>query len=104
MRRVLLVLVGAVALGAASPASAATANVNIFRSKFAPYEAGINEGDTVTWTNRDSVRHQVVAENGRFASPILRPGQSYSFTFDDHGVFLYRDALSRLRGKVDVHP
>ncbi|MGH3105289.1 MAG: cupredoxin domain-containing protein [Gaiellaceae bacterium] len=93
MRR-LLILLGAVAvLSAAAPAGAATVTVRIVKSGFTPTLVTINADDSVTWTNRDTVNHQVVSDSGSFVSPILRPGQSYSFTFKEAGTFRYRDAL-----------
>jgi plastocyanin len=102
----LVVLLAAVAAGAASivgPAGAATIEVRIERSGFVPATVTIAAGDTVRWTNRDSVNHQVVSETGAFASPILRPGLSFSFVFRDAGTFRYRDGLKPAeRGTVRV--
>ena len=53
----------------------------------------INQGDTVKWTNTDKVNHQIVANKGAFASGILRPGATYTFTFNTSGGFAYHDAL-----------
>ncbi len=47
----------------------------------------IKKGDTVIWTNKDSVSHTVTSDrtNGinppTLDSPILLPGQSFRFTF-----------------------
>ena len=47
--------------------------------------------------------HQVVSTTGTFASPVLRPGRTYSFTFDVAGSYRYRDALHpRVTGTVRV--
>jgi plastocyanin len=82
-------------LGLALPAQslAATISVTINASAFAPKSVTINQGDTVKWTNADKVNHQIVANKGAFASGILRPGQTYSFTFTTSGGFAYHDAL-----------
>ncbi|HVM18284.1 MAG TPA: cupredoxin domain-containing protein [Gaiellaceae bacterium] len=94
MRKSLLVAtVVAAALGAAPHATAATVQVRITSGGFAPSTVTIQTGDRVTWTNRDTRNHQVVSTTGAFASPILRPGQSYSFTFRAAGTYRYRDAL-----------
>jgi len=39
------------------------------------------------------VNHQIVANNGAFASGILKPGATYSFTFNTAGRYGYHDAL-----------
>jgi plastocyanin len=104
MRKLTLSLVAAVAaLAVAGPASAATKVVNIYGSAFSPKSAEITEGDTVTWKNRDNTNHQVLADKGQFVSPILRPGQSFSFTFRASGTYTYKDELhTKLTGKLVV--
>jgi plastocyanin len=103
MRRLLTALVVGLALAAAPAADAATTTVRIVKAGFSPSAVTINFGDTVVWRNADSVNHQVVADTGAFASPILRPGQSYSFTFRTSGTFRYRDALEPAeRGRIVV--
>jgi plastocyanin len=97
MRRFLVGVVVAAALAAATPVGAATINIGIVRSGFVPSIVTINPDDTVVWTNRDSINHQVVADSGSFVSPILRPVRSYSFTFVDAGTYRYRDALNPSR-------
>ena len=61
-------------------------------------------GDTVTWTNKDTVAHQVVADQAKFtSSPLLQAGQSYSFTFTKSGGFAYHDGVNtKRRGTVTV--
>ncbi len=43
--------------------------------------------------NTDTANHQLVADNGTFASPILKPNETYSFTFRAAGRYRYHDAL-----------
>lgn len=103
MRRLTPALLAGVALAAAAPADAATVTVRIVRAGFSPNAVTINAGDTVVWRNADTTNHQVVADSGAFASPILRPGATYSFTFRTAGTFRYRDALEPSeRGRVVV--
>lgn len=62
----------------------------------------IKKGTTVTWTNQDSVRHNVMLDHDDsgsahdapaktevkptvFAGPLLTKGESYSFTFNEVG-------------------
>ena len=94
MRRLLLILALLVATLVVAPAtSAATKTVSIKRSSFSPSTVSITAGDTIRWRNDDSRNHQVVSTTGTFASPVLRPGRTYSFTFDVAGTYRYRDAL-----------
>src|SRR4051812_29005377 len=94
-----------VALAVAGPAGAATTKgVNIYSSTFSPKSVTIVQGDTVTWTNRDSTaNHQVLATKGQFVSPILKRGHSYSFLFTAAGTYDYKDELHpKLTGKIIV--
>jgi plastocyanin len=103
MRRLLAGIVAVVALAVASPAEAATVTVRIVKAGFTPSAVTIDFGSTVVWRNADTVNHQVVADTGAFASPILRPNQTYSFTFRTSGTFRYHDALEPAeRGRVTV--
>jgi plastocyanin len=103
MRRLIPFVVAALALVLAAPASTATATVQIKRSGFVPATVTINQDDSVTWTNADTINHQVVANTGSFSSPILRPGRSYTRTFRGGGTFRYHDGLHpSLRGTVVV--
>ena len=93
MRRLLLPLIAVLGLALPAQSLAATISVKINATAFAPKSVTINQGDTVTWTNADKANHQIVANKGAFASGILRPGQTYSFTFNTAGGFAYHDAL-----------
>lgn len=104
MRRLLVPLLVAVsALAAPALGAAANVTVQIRSTSFSPSSFTINHGDRVTWRNADKTDHQVVADDGSFASPILHAGQSYSKTLSTAGTFRFHDALHpRLTGKVVV--
>jgi plastocyanin len=103
MRRVILLVAGSLALMLAAPASSANTGVQIKRTGFVPASVTINANDSVTWTNTDTITHQVVANGGSFASPILAPGKTYARTFRNGGTFRYHDGLHpTLRGTVTV--
>ena len=60
-------------------------------------------GDTVTWKNVDTVSHQVVANNGAFASRQIGPNRIYAKRIDTPGTYGYHDALHpTLKGTVKV--
>src|ERR671923_1220721 len=104
MRRLLLETAVVLALVFAAPAATATTvTVQIKRTGFVPASVTINAGDSVTWHNADKVNHQVVANGGQFASPILSPGATYTHTFSGGGTFHYHDALhTALKGTIVV--
>jgi plastocyanin len=95
MRKSLLILASLIATLAIAPAASAatTKAVSIKRSSFSPATVSITAGDTIRWKNDDTRDHQVVSTTGTFASPVLRPGRTYSFTFQVAGTYKYRDAL-----------
>src|SRR3954453_23845320 len=103
MRRALILAVTTLALVLAAPASSATVTVSIKRTGFVPKSITINQDDSVTWTNNDTIDHQVVANGGQFASAVLKPGKSYTHAFHGGGTFHYHDALHPgLKGTVVV--
>ena len=91
---------------AIAPALSATKPVDITQSGFTPNKVTIDFGDTVTWTNKDTGNHQVLADQSGFpTSPVLAANQTYSYTFTKSGSFGYRDALhTSRRGTVTVRP
>src|ERR671933_1426336 len=103
MRKLLIPALALLTVAAAPQASAATATVRITRTAFLPSKVTIKTGDSVKWTNRDTVNHQVVANNGAFVSPTLRPGQSFTFRFRASGTYHYHDGLHpTIKGTVVV--
>jgi plastocyanin len=93
----------AAALASAAMAGAATIGVQIKSTGFSPSSISINHGDSINWKNVDKVDHQVVADDGSFASPILHAGRSYTVTLNRAGTFRYHDSFHpRLTGKVTV--
>ena len=106
MRTVVLSAVAVLALavtGASQPASQATKAVAIKATGFQPALVTISTTSAVRWTNRDTKDHQVIANNGSFASAVIKPGRSYTHTFNTAGTFRYHDALHpALTGRVVV--
>jgi plastocyanin len=107
MRRLVLCTVAALALlvpGATQSAVGITTKaVKITSTGFSPANVTIAAGNAVKWTNRDTRNHQVVANNGAFASPILAPNHSYTKVLNTAGTYRYHDGLHpSLTGKVVV--
>jgi plastocyanin len=104
MRKALLLVVAVLGVAAASVSLAAVTRVVAIKpAGFSPATRTIQTGDSIRWRNDDTVNHQVVADNGHFASPVLRPKQDYTRTFNTAGTFRYRDALEPAeRGTIVV--
>jgi plastocyanin len=105
MKRMLLLPLALVAmLVVVAGAGADTKTVQIVKSGFTPSATTITVGDSVTWKNSDTVNHQVVANDGSFASPVLKPGDTFSQTFSKAGKVGYHDSLFTSRkGTVTVN-
>jgi plastocyanin len=106
MRTVVLAAAAVLALavtGASQPASTATKAVAIKATGFSPATVTIATTDAVRWRNRDTKNHQIVANNGSFASGVIAPGKTYRHVFNSAATFRYHDALHpSLTGKVVV--
>lgn len=80
----------------------------------------IKKGTTVTWTNQDTIRHNVMLEHEgsgvahdaptpdevdptKLAGPLLAKGESYSFTFNETGTDPYHcSPHPYMKGSVTV--
>jgi plastocyanin len=103
MRKLILALAAVAALAVAGPAGAATKTINVFHTTFSPKTTTVTEGDTVTWVNRDTINHQILADRAQFVSAILKPGHTFSFTFRAAGTYPYSDELHpSLKGTITV--
>ena len=62
---------------------------------FSPARIQVVLGTTVTWTNQDTVSHNVtiapvvMSSSSNWESGLLSPGQSFSYTFTSQGTFQY---------------
>jgi plastocyanin len=102
MKKVLLLAL-AIGLLVAAPAPAKTVTVDISKLGFVPASVTVQTGDTVTWTNKDTVNHQVVCATCPFTSAVLTPGQSHTFVFTKVGKFTTVDPLNKnKKGTVTV--
>lgn len=63
-------------------------------NQFTQKSVSINAGDTVTWVNQGSVQHTATADSGQFDSGPVQPGQQFSATFNQPGIFNYHDAYN----------
>ena len=108
--RKLLLLIGAIAAIAVTGATAATVTVSITKGGYVPKAVSIAVGDSVQFTNTDTVPHQVVFKKtgGVTCAPnplVLQPAQSGTCTFGNAGAYSYSDPNARgntFRGTVTV--
>src|SRR3989344_6112658 len=66
-----------------------TYDVEIKNFAFSPSSLTIKKGDSIRWTNRDSVDHTATSDNNAFDSPLLSDDESFTFTFNNAGEFSY---------------
>src|SRR5438128_6976025 len=86
-------------------ATAKTVNVDLSKLGFVPSATTVQVGDSVTWTNKDTDNHQVVCKACPFTSPVLKPSDTYSYTFAKAGKFTTVDPLNGdKKGTVTVKP
>ncbi len=87
----------------AASTTAATTSVTIESFLFNPASLTIKAGETVTWTNKDSVAHTITEDKGIFDSGSVNSGATYSFTFKTAGTFTYHCAIHpSMTGKIIV--
>lgn len=80
--------------GSSSGGTAVEASkVTIENYAYAPAKIKVKKGTTVTWTNQDSVKHDVAPDedygDAFKAGDLLGKGESYSFTFNTVGNYSY---------------
>lgn len=66
--------------------------VDITNSAFTPATVTVKKGTTVTWTNKDTIKHTVTPdeETADFkGSELLAQEATYSWTFDKAGTYTY---------------
>jgi plastocyanin len=104
MAALVAVFVMAAAPGLVRSVSAqSTVNVSIENFSFSPASISVSAGDTVVWTNNDSVAHTVTSTDGAFDTGDIAPGASASVTFDNAGTFAYICSIHpSMTGSVDV--
>jgi plastocyanin len=73
-----------------SKSSAGGAAIKMQNIKFAPSSQTVKVGQKVTWTNADSVAHNVTATKGAsFRSQSFGPGGTFTFTPTKAGTISY---------------
>jgi plastocyanin len=110
MRRTILLAGIAVLALTVGSAAAKTVTVTITKNGYVPNSATIAQGDTVQFTNSDTVVHQVTFKTttGITCTPnplVVQPGSSGTCTFQSGGTYTYSDPNSKgntFRGSITV--
>jgi plastocyanin len=72
---------------------------------FLPPEKIVVAGTTLTWVNLDAEEHDVLANDLSFMSPLIKTGETWSYTFDAPGTYSYVcDLHVNMEGVVVVTP
>jgi plastocyanin len=70
---------------------------------FQPPNLVVQVGQTVTWTNNDQAPHNVIANDGSFASMNFTESQTFQHTFTTPGTFAYVCSLHQgMDGSITV--
>lgn len=97
--------VGASACGASSSGPATTRPDSIVIRNFAfdPASLTVRVGTTVTVRNEDPSTHTVTADDGRFNTGTISPGQTVTFRVGSTGTFHYQCAIHQyMQGTLTV--
>lgn len=78
----MLMLLGIAALGIVGGSVAATSGVSLTGQGPSPATVNVEWGDTVEFSNGDSVARGVVISRVGVTSPTLAPGETFSYRFD----------------------
>lgn len=74
----------------AEDATSDAVQVDMVDLAYSPDTVTISAGESVTWTNNDSVAHSVTAKNrDALQSGTIQPGETFTQTFDTPGTYEY---------------
>lgn len=110
MRKLMLIAIAIASLAIAGAAIAKTVAVTITKNGYVPNAVTVAAGDTVQFTNSDTVAHQIVFKptSGVTCVPnplVLQPTQTGTCTFQTAGKYAYSDPNVKgntFRGTVTI--
>ena len=77
--------------------------INISSTGFSPTYLTLRQGDTIVWTNRDTIVHNVFSS---LFNQNLQPNQTFSYTFNTIGLYTFSDtnwnAFVGFNGNIEV--
>jgi len=78
-------------------------NVTVNDGNFNPEKVDVKVGTTVRWTISGQQPHNITSMTGTWKSNNLTTGQSFSFTFNKAGTYMYQCTIHpQMRGTVIV--
>jgi len=110
MRKLVLLLSASALVILVGAAGAKTVTVTITKAGYVPKAVTVDQGDTVQFTNGDTLAHQVAFKSttGVACTPnplVVQPGASGTCTFTSSGSYTYSDPNTKgntFRGSVTV--
>ena len=89
--------------GTLPPIQPGGAKVSISNFAFDPAALTITTGTTVTWTNNDTVAHNVIGDDGSWGSKSLAQNDTFSYTFATAGTYAYHCGVHpSMKGTITV--
>jgi plastocyanin len=80
-------------------------SVDVADNQFNPNVATVAAGGTVTWTLSGEAAHTMTADDQSFNSGIIKPGESFQYTFTKLGSFTYLCLIHPgMAGTINVVP
>lgn len=90
---------------AVTAAQAKDMTVAIDNFAFTPAKITVKAGTKVLFVNHDDIPHSIVAADGKVRSKALDTDESFAFTFDKPGDFVYFCGLHpHMKGEIKVEP
>ena len=86
-----------------APPKPNSSQITVKLFQYQPGRTQVKAGTTVTWINEDEIYHSVTADKSAFAAALDGKGKSFSFTFDQPGLYSYFcDRHEHMRGEIEV--
>ena len=82
-----------------------TIEIAMVDDRFDPVDIEVPAGTTVVWVNKGADWHNISSSAAGFASERVLPGESFSFTFEEPGVYKYvcrHHGLAGMTGTITV--
>ena len=110
MKRIAIISIVMILLGMGckkqDPGSPGENEIFLEYKTFRPNQRSITKGTTITIINKDNANHTATSTNKTFDSGTLKSGESFSYTFNDAGVFYfycnYHSSSSQEQGAIVV--
>ena len=64
-------------------------SVTIENFTYTPSNIKVKVGETITWTNKDSMRHDAAADDGSWKVELMGQGESQQIKFEKPGTYTY---------------